>query len=103
MGRGNPNLKKGGPSLNPNGRPPGLKNKFPTALKDKVLHACACLEAEGKDLASCAVADPQWFWENFVKPMLPKEVLLATDPSRPVTFRVVDDTSYKATTDDRPE
>lgn len=94
MPRGNPKLKKGGPALNPNGRPPGTKNKFPTALKDKVLHACAQLESLGKDLSSEATKDPRWFYENFVKPMLPKELWLAVDPNKPLTFRVVDDTSY---------
>lgn len=86
--RGKP-FAKGNP-----GRTPGTKNKFPTALKDKVLHACARLESQGKDLASIAEKKPEWFFENFVKPMLPKELWLAVDPSKPLTFRVVDDTSY---------
>jgi hypothetical protein len=65
---------KPGQSGNPAGKPPGTKNKFPSALKDKVLHACAILEAKGLDLASQAVKDPPWFYANFVKPMLPKEI-----------------------------
>jgi hypothetical protein len=68
------------------GRPKGCKNKFPIALKDKVIHACEVLEAEGKDLATCALADPVWFWETFVKPMLPKEVLVSGDPDNPLTL-----------------
>ena len=68
------------------GRPKGLKNKFPTALKDKIIHACERLEAEGKDLATCALKDPEWFWVNFVKPMLPKEVLVSGDPDNPLTL-----------------
>ena len=35
---GNPALKKGGPSLNPNGRPKGSKNKF-TTLKEAFINA----------------------------------------------------------------
>ena len=56
------------------GRKLGSKNKFPTALKDKVLHAAKQLEEDGKDLFATAKEDPKWFWETFIKPMLPKEV-----------------------------
>ena len=66
------------------GRKPGSKNKFPSALKDKVLHACAHLEAEGKDLATVALENPSWFYENFVKPMLPKELAVTGDPNNPL-------------------
>ena len=85
------------------GKPKGTKNKFPTALKDKVLHAAAVLEAEGKDLAAEAMKDPRWFWETFVKPMLPKEVWMTGDPSRPLTFRVIDDSAYSKTKSDGSE
>ena len=73
------------------GRPLGLKNKFPTALKEKVLHACAHLEANGRDLATEALKNPPWFYENFVKPMLPKDVVFSGDKDNPllVTIRKV--------------
>jgi hypothetical protein len=61
------------------GRPKGLKNKFPTALKEKVLFAAAELERNGKSLSDEADKDPKWFWEHFVKPMLPKEVNVLQD------------------------
>lgn len=65
---------KKGESGNPKGRPKGIPNKFPAAIKDKVLHACAHLESIGKDLATVAAEKPEWFYETFLKPMLPKEV-----------------------------
>ena len=75
---------KPGQSGNPAGKPKGTKNKFPTALKEKVLHACAHLEAEGKDLATVALNDPTWFYENFLKPMLPKEMAISGDKDNPL-------------------
>lgn len=77
------------------GRKAGSKNKFPTALKEKVLHACAHLEAQGKDLASCAEKDPPWFYENFVKPMLPKDVVVSGDKDNPLLVTITKVTSGK--------
>ena len=65
---------KKGESGNLQGRPKGHKNKFPSAIKEKILHACAYLESQGKDLATTAAEKPEWFYENFIKPMIPKEV-----------------------------
>lgn len=84
---GNPNFVKG-VSGNPAGKKPGTKNKFPGALKDKVLHACGVLESEGKDLASCAIKDPEWFWETFVKPMLPKELWVSGTDGKPFSMTI---------------
>lgn len=70
----NPRLKKGAPSLNPNGRPKGSKNKFPRGLGEKVLHACNHLESIGKSLTVMAEEEPKWFFETFVKAMLPKDL-----------------------------
>lgn len=73
--RGNPKFVKG-VSGNPAGRAKGVPNKFPSAVREKILHACAQLEAEGKDLGSIASAKPEWFFENFIKVLAPKEVNL---------------------------
>lgn len=56
------------------GRPKGSKDKISRNLKQLVLDAAEKLEAEGKSLYDEAVQDPKWFYQNFVKPMLPKEV-----------------------------
>jgi len=69
----NPNPK---PPLPGPGRPKGSKNKIPLGLKEKVLDACVRLEAEGKDLATLAAKKPVWFWETFVKAMLPKDLTI---------------------------
>jgi hypothetical protein len=76
--RGKP-FEKGNP-----GKPKGAKNKFPIALRDKVLNACSKLEAAGSDLATEALKDPKWFWETFVKPMLPKEVFVSGNKDNPL-------------------
>ena len=56
------------------GRPKGLKNKLPLDLKKRVFAVWDQLEAEGKGLESEARKKPLWFYENFLKPMLPKNV-----------------------------
>ena len=56
------------------GRPVGSKDKITKDLKQLVLDAAAKLERENKSLYDEAVKDPKWFYANFVKPMLPKEV-----------------------------
>ena len=63
------NLKGPGP-----GRPKGLKNKIPQDLKQRVLATLERLDRENKGLDECASQDPKWFLENFVKPLLPKNI-----------------------------
>jgi len=70
-GSGNPNIKP--PTPVPGSRK-GIPNKFPTAIKEKILFTCDQLEANGKSLWAEALKDPRWFYENFVKPMIPKEI-----------------------------
>ena len=56
------------------GRPKGLKNKITTDLKQLVLDTLEKLQKEGKGLTEEAQKDPRWFFEHFVKPMLPKDI-----------------------------
>lgn len=71
------NLKKtAGP-----GRPKGSKNKIPGDLKERVMRIVEELDAKGKGLTDCANQDPKWFFENFVKPLLPKNVEATVDLS----------------------
>ena len=65
-----------GLSGNPTGRPRGAKNKLPRDLVDRVLEISANLEEQGKGLKDCAEQDPKWFFENFYKVMIPRNVLL---------------------------
>ena len=67
---------KKGHSGNPTGRPKGAKNKLPRDLVDRVLQISADLDVQGNGLQHCAEKDPKWFFENFLKPMIPKNVLL---------------------------
>lgn len=62
---------KGGP-----GKPKGSKDKFPRALGEKILFVANKLEEDGKDLYTLAQDKPEWFWEVFVKPMLPKDLMI---------------------------
>ena len=65
---------KGDSSIAGPGRKKGSKNKLPKGLREKVLAITEQLEAEGKGLDDEARADPKWFYENFVKPLLPKKI-----------------------------
>ncbi len=82
MAKGTDNLKGAGP-----GRPKGSKDKIQKNLKQLVLDTITSLEAEGKSLHVEALEDPKWFYANFVKPMLPKDVTIGGDPDNPVDLR----------------
>ena len=56
------------------GRPKGAKKKLPRELVRKILAVTEYLEAKGKSLTAEAEKDPKWFYETFLKPMLPKRV-----------------------------
>jgi len=77
---------KKGQIANPTGRPRGAKNKLPRDLVDRVLEISANLEEQGKGLQDCAEKDPKWFFENFVKPMIPKNIAL--DRPEQIVIRV---------------
>jgi hypothetical protein len=47
------------------------------------------LKANGQDLTDCAKADPPWFYQNFVKPMLPKDVVVSGDNDNPLITEIV--------------
>jgi hypothetical protein len=80
---------KKGISGNPDGRSRGAKNKLPRNLVDRVLEISANLEEQGKGLQECAGQDPKWFFENFLKPMIPKNVLLGqTEQAEPLRVEV---------------
>jgi hypothetical protein len=77
---------KKGRSGNPTGRPKEALNKLPRNLVDRVLEITANLEEQGKGLQHCAEKDPKWFFENFVKPMIPKNIAL--DRSEQIVIKV---------------
>lgn len=67
--RGNPNLKAGP------GRPKGSKDKIPRDIKQQVLDVWNKLQATpGKSLHDIGKEKPEWFYDTFGKPLLPKEV-----------------------------
>ena len=81
---------KKGQSGNPNGRPIGAKNLLPRNLVERVLEISASLEEQKKGLLECAEKDPRWFYENFLKPMIPKNVLVGgIDPAGLAKIEVV--------------
>ena len=73
-------------SGNPTGRPKGAKNKLPRDLVDRVLQISADLDEQGKGLRKCAEENPFWFFQNFVKPLIPKNVSVAA--AEPATIEV---------------
>lgn len=76
MPKGNPNWIPGGGGGNPAGRPKGTKNKVPTSLVNEVLFVYDKLKTEKKGLLDEARLDPPWFYEHFIKVLLPKNVNL---------------------------
>jgi hypothetical protein len=77
---------KKGRSGNPTGRPRGAKNKLPRNLVDRILEISAKLEEQGMGLQECAEESPRWFFENFMKSMIPKNIAL--DKSEQIVIRV---------------
>ncbi len=68
-------LFKPGQSGNPTGRPKGRKNTLPTLVVHKVLDVWTELEKKkGKSLLQIAEANPIWFYEKFVRYLLPKNI-----------------------------
>ena len=76
--RGNPKLKAGP------GRPKGSTDKIPRAIKDRILSVWNDLENKNKGLGDEAKKDPRWFYEHFVKPMVPKNVDLSLTFDEPL-------------------
>jgi hypothetical protein len=69
---------KGPENLKPGmGRPKGSKNKVQADLKQKMLDILADLEKQNKGISDEAEKDPKWFFENFIKPLLPKDSQVA--------------------------
>jgi hypothetical protein len=80
---------KKGKSLNPAGRPRGAKNKIPKNLVDQILEIAAHLDKQGKGLAHLAAKDPKWFYEVFLRLLVPKNQLLTgAEPAKPVSIEV---------------
>ena len=77
---------KKGQISNPTGRPIGAKNKVPRDLVKRVLQISDDLDEQGKGLQHCAEKDPKWFFENFLKRIIPKNVSVAG--TEPVTIEV---------------
>jgi hypothetical protein len=65
---------KKGQSGNPRGRPKGTKNKTPADLVAEINRIACKLKSKKKGLAQVAEQNPKWFFENFVKPMIPKNI-----------------------------
>jgi hypothetical protein len=88
------NAKNNLPGAGP-GRPPGCKNKITTNLKELVLDTVKQLEKENKSLAEEGRKDPKWFYANFVKPMLPKDVDLTVGGDLTVIIKQLGDDKTK--------
>lgn len=75
------------------GRPKGSKNKLSRDLKEQMFQIMEKLEADGKGLAEEADKDPTWFYTNFVKPMLPKNVEVSGKDGNPIEFNPIERTN----------
>lgn len=63
-----------GRTNNYKGRPVGSKNKLRAPLVEEVLAIAEELNRNGKGLRKCAMDDPRWFCETFLKNMLPRNI-----------------------------
>ena len=68
---GNPNIKD---HAHKGGRPKGSKDKISRTVKTRIIEVWNALEAKGESLEKHAEEDPKWFYREFVKGMIPKEV-----------------------------
>jgi hypothetical protein len=78
---------KKGERLNPNGRPRGTKNKVPRDLIEKILFISNELDKQGKGLQACAEQQPDWFFEHFIKPVIPKNVDVNLEGEMKITWQ----------------
>jgi hypothetical protein len=58
------------------GRQKGTPNKLPRGLVERLVEIDNDLEAKGLGLGVQAEKDPKWYFENFAKPRIPKNVTL---------------------------
>jgi hypothetical protein len=65
---------KKGQSGNPAGRPKGSKNKLRSDLVQQILEIAEDLKKKGMGLAQEAEKNPKWFFEHFVKALIPKNI-----------------------------
>jgi hypothetical protein len=79
---------KKGQSGNPDGKPKGTKNKAPYKLVKEIIKIAKDLEKENKGLSHCAKQNPKWFFENFLKPIIPKNVDVSFDELPPLIFNM---------------
>ncbi len=68
------------------GRPKGAKNRITKSLIEKCEAVEAYLEKKGKGLRECANEDPAWYYENFLKPRIPKNVDVNMDGELKVSW-----------------
>ena len=67
---------KKGQSGNPAGKPKGAKNKLRANLVQEILEIAQELKDEGIGLLDTAKGNPKWFFEHFVKGLIPKNIEL---------------------------
>ena len=70
------------------GRPKGAKNKIKKNLVDQIIQIAEDLDAKGKGLKDCATQDPGWFYTNFLKGLIPKNVSVTGEDGGPIQAKV---------------
>ncbi len=63
-------------------------DKIKRNLRSRVVAVWDALDKAGKSLLVEAKKDPQWFYVNFIKPMLPRDVTVAGDADNPIEFKM---------------
>lgn len=73
---------------NPAGRKPGTKNKLRKPLVDEIFAISEKLASEGKGLEDCAKQDPAWFFVNFLKNLIPKNIEVTGTGGGPIASKI---------------
>ena len=58
----------------PKGRPKGSKNKLRANLVQEILEIAEYLKGKKLGLKETAKQNPRWFFENFLKSLIPKNI-----------------------------
>lgn len=71
------------------GRPKGSKDKITRDVRSRVMAVWDELDKQGKSLEAEALEDPKWFYKEFAKPMLPKDVVVQGDEDSPIISEII--------------
>ena len=79
-----------GQIANPKGRPKGAKGKLRKPLVDEIIEIAEELAQQGKGLRDCAKQNPDWFFVNFLKNLIPKNIEVTGSEGGPIQIALTE-------------